>query len=241
MDEFDELAFVIPAFTPETMPLDRLLQYLREIAELFGVAHDMHLVRIERSSTTPVFKMKLAVADAARKHVGLIRQGKGTARQQRAYQQIRQMARRDGDGLVSLNDRHGVILDFPPEPDTAEITDVRQATTFDGVLLRIGGSGENIPILMQGLGGETHAGFTAPRSLAKQMARQIFEPVRVSGIGSWDRSASGTWTLVRMLIQSYEPLEAEELGDVMARLRAAPVVWPPDADEQLRAEREPAL
>lgn len=241
MEEFDELEFEIPAYSPDTIPLDRLLQYLREIGEVLGVAHEMHLVRIEPGSTKPVFKMPLSVANEARENAAMVRRGEGTIRQRRANGQIRQMVRRDGGQPASLKDKRGVILDFPPEAEIVPISGVRQPTTFDGILLRVGGAGEPTPILMQGQTAEVHAGFSAPRSLAKQMAPLIFDPIRVNGIGSWGRSTAGEWTLEKMLIQSFEPLEDESLGAVLAKLRAAPVIWPHNADDLMRAEREAAL
>lgn len=244
MEDYDELEFVIPAYTPETMPLDRLLLYLQEIGEVVGVAHEMHLVRLESSSTKPVFKMPTPMANEARARAALVRRGEGTARQRKAYQRIRQMVRQDGreDGKpASLIDRGGVILDFPPEAVNAPIVGVRQPTSFDGILLRVGGSGDYIPILMQGLTGEVFSGFSTARPLAKEIAPRIFEPLRVHGLGNWDRSPSGEWTLTKMLVQTYETLQDESLADVFRKLRAAPVIWPAHADEALRAEREAAL
>jgi hypothetical protein len=241
MEEYDELDFVIPAYTPDTMPLDRLLQYLREIGEVVGAPHDMHLVRIESSSTKPVFKMPLPMANEARERASRLQRGEGTIRQQRAYQRIRQMVRSDGGKPAILKDRSGVILDFPPEPEGSPIVGIRQATNFDGVLLRVGGPGDYTPILMQDLAGEIHAGFSAPRSLAKQMAPKIFDPIRVNGIGSWDRTQDGEWKLTKMLVQSYEPFDDEALPEVLNRLRSAPVVWPENAEDLIRAERESSL
>jgi hypothetical protein len=241
MEDFDELEFEIPAYSPDTMPLDRLLQYLQEIGEVLGVAHEMHLVRIEPGSTKPVFKMPISVANDARARAAMVQRGEGTARQKRANETIRQMVRRDGGRSASLKDKGGVLLDFPPEVEVAPIAGVRQPTTFDGVLLRVGGPGETTPILMQGHAGEVQAGFSAPRALAKQMAPRIFEPIRVNGIGSWARSTAGEWTLEKMLIQSFEPLEDEALSAVVAKLRAVPVTWPQNADDLMHAERTAAL
>jgi hypothetical protein len=241
MEDFDELEFVIPGFTPETMPLDRLLLYLQEIAEVVGVASDMHLVRIEPSSTKPVFKMPTPMANEARERVSRVRRGEGSAKQRRAYSRIRQMVRRDGGTPASLKDRTGVILDFPPEAEVGPIVGVRQPTSFDGVLLRVGGTGDFIPILMQGLNEEVFSGFSALRSVAKEIAPRIFEPLRVHGLGSWDRNQAGEWKLAKMLVQSFEPLQDESLEGVMRKLRAAPVAWPENADELLQADREAAL
>ena len=236
--DYEELEFVIPAYTPETMPLDRLLQYLQQIGEVLGYAHDMHLVRIEPSSTKPVFYVPTPIATQARDRAAEVRLGRGTRAQLAAYGRIRQMVRSDGGKPASLKDRNGVILDFPPVPEIAPIIGVRQPTTFDGMLLRVGGVGEYTPILMQDLTGEVFAGFSAPRQLAKAMAPLIFDPVRVSGIGSWDRSQDGEWKLTKMLIQTYDLLEDDDADEVLRQLRAAQVAWPSDAEQRLRAERE---
>ncbi|HEY1934795.1 MAG TPA: hypothetical protein VGG99_22545 [Acetobacteraceae bacterium] len=242
MADFEEMEFVIPAYTPETMPLDRLLEYLRQIGEVVGVPQEMHLVRIDQSSTKPVFHLPTPVAVEARERATAVRIGSGTLAQRQAYTRIRNMVRRDGGKPASLKDRTGVILDFPPSPDEiGAITGVRQGGSFDGVLIRVGGVGDFTPLQMQDLGGDLHSGFSAPKQIAKAMATLLFEPIRVTGIGSWDRTPAGEWKLSKMLVQAYEPLGDEDLGEVFQRLRAAPVVWPKDADDRLRNERESAL
>ena len=242
MEDFEELAFVIPAYTPETMPLDRLLQYLQQIGEVVGATTDMHLVRIESSSTKPVFKMPVPIVIQSRERIAAVRRGDGTQVQRAAYNRIRRMVRHDGGKPASLSDRTGIILDFPPAPEEiGAISGLRQASTFDGALIRVGGTGDFIPIQMQSLDGEVFSGFSAPRILAKEMAQRLFEPIRIAGTGSWDRSASGEWKLNKMLVQSYESLDNEALEEVFHRLRTAPVTWPHNADDVLQAERESAL
>ncbi|MGH7117911.1 MAG: hypothetical protein ACREFP_02765 [Acetobacteraceae bacterium] len=239
--EYEELEFVIPAYTPETMPLDRLLQYLEQVGEVIGFVHDLHLVRIEASSTTPIFQVPAPIATQARDRAAAVRTGRGTRAQRSAYDRIREMVRSDGGKSASLKDRKGVILDFPPVPDVAPIIGVRQSTTFDGFLLRVGGRGDYTPILMQDLAGDVFAGFSAPRNLAKAMASFLFEPLRVNGIGSWDRSRAGEWKLTKMLIQTYERLKGDDFNEVLRQLRAAQVMWPDDIDRRLETEREPAV
>jgi hypothetical protein len=239
MADFEEIEFMIPAYTPETMPLDRLLDYLRQIGDVVGAPQDMHLIRIEASSTKPVFSLAIPVATQARERVAAVRAGRGTNKQRSAYNQIREMVKLDGGVPASLKDRTGIILDFPPPTEAADtISGVHQPSSFDGILIRIGGVAENVPLLMQDLSGEVYSGFSAPRALAKSMRSQLFEPTRVTGNGSWDRRPDGVWKLSKMLIQSFEPLGDETLADVFQKLRTAPVTWPQDADDVLRAERE---
>ena len=238
MMDFEELEFVIPAFTPETMPLPRLLQYLGEIATVVGVADDMHLIRIEESSTKPVFKMPRATAALARQRADEVRQGRGSSAQRGAFDRIRQMVRHDGDEPASLRDRAGEILSFfPIEAPDAVVASVRQPTTFDGTLMRVGGVGDYSAIQMQDASGKIYSGFTASRSNAKAMGSLLFEPLRVTGIGSWERMRSGAWNLSKMLISSFERIEDETAEEVMRRLGAVKVAWPQDADALLAAER----
>ena len=241
MADFEEIEFVIPAYTPDTMPLDRLLDYLRQIGDVVGAPQDLHLVRIEASSTKPVFSVAIPAAAQVRERAAAVRAGRGTNKQRNAYNQIREMVRLDGGVPASLKDRTGVILDFPPHgQEIGTISGVRQASSFDGSLIRVGGVGDNVPLLMQDLGGEVFSGFSAPKAIAKAMAPMLFEPLRVTGVGSWERSAAGEWKPSKMLVQSFEPLGGETLADVFQKLRAASVTWPPDADDILRSEREPS-
>jgi hypothetical protein len=85
------------------------------------------------------------------------------------------------------------------------------------------------------------SGFTAKRGLAKELARLMWEPVRLSGIGQWCRSEDGIWSLERMQVQSYERLEDEGLGVTLERLRNATVEWPEDAYDKMMADREASL
>jgi hypothetical protein len=239
MADFEEIEFVIPAYTPETMPFDRLLEYLRQIGEVLGAPQNLHLLRIEASSTKPVFGVPIPNAIQARERVAAVRIGRGTNKQRSAYITIREMVKMDGGVPASLRDRTGVILNFPPATEEiGAISGVRQASSFDGALMRVGGIGDYVPLLMRDLGGEVYSGFSAPKATAKAMAPLLFEPLRVTGLGSWERNVEGAWKLSKMLVQSFEPLGTETLADVFQKLRAAPVTWPVDADEALRAERE---
>ena len=223
------------------MPLDRLLQYLEQIAAVVGpgMPEEMHLIRIDESSTKPIFKMHRQAAQQARERAEAVRTGRGTARQRVGYDNLRRMVRKDGGKPATLTDRTGILLHIPPAAEESEVVaSVRQATTFDGALLKVGGVGDYTAIQMQDLGGEVHSGFSAPKAMAKSMGRHLFDPLRVIVIGNWDRHRVGGWKLSRMLIQAYEPLADDSLETVLSKLRSAPVQWPPNADALLDAERE---
>src|SRR4051794_33067586 len=95
MADFEELSFVIPGYTPETMPLNRLIEYLQQVALVLGEPESLHLVDIQDGSVTPVLHAPKAVALKAKDRARRVRQGDGTRKQIDAYNRIRRMIRRD--------------------------------------------------------------------------------------------------------------------------------------------------
>lgn len=243
MGDFEELRFVIPAYSPETMPLGRLIEYLQQIATIIGDPNSIHLVDIEKSSTAPVFLVQKRIALEARVISAKVERGEGTREQARAFRRIGTMLHRDardaGRPAVLKGVDNRILLRIPVAIDDPEvITGVRQATSFDGELIKAGGAGENPSLQMRDLEGNIYSGFTTSKPLAKEMAALLYEPVRVSGVGIWNRSSEGRWTLERMHVQSYEPLEDEDLSLVLEKLRDHKVKWPSNALAKLQAERE---
>lgn len=248
MGDFEELSFVIPGYTPETMPLDRLIEYLQQMAVVLGDPTNLHLVEIRQSSVSPVLHAPKATALEARDRALRVQRGDGTKRQFDAYNRIRRMVRRDAIGekyagrsaLLKTADR--VILEIPAAPEDSGIVEgLRQATTIDGQLIRVGGAGEDAALQVQELDGRILSGFTAKRHLAKELAQLLWEPVRLMGVGIWCRDSEGAWNLARMQVQCYEKLEDEDATLTLERMRGLSVEWPEDAWERLQGEREADL
>lgn len=244
MADFEELSFVIPGYTPETMPLGRLIEYLQQMAVILGDPESLHLVDIREGSVAPVLHAPKAVALQAKERARRISRGDGTRKQVDAYNRVRRMLRRDTPAIdrpALLRSDKQVLLEIPAAPEEqGVINGLRQATTIDGQLIRVGGAGEDASLQLQDIEGRIHSGFTAKRNLAKELARVMWEPVRLSGTGIWQRTPEGQWQLDRMQVQSFELLEDEDYLTVLERLRAVSIVWPDDALDALRAEREGA-
>jgi len=245
MADFEELSFVIPGYTPDTMPLNRLIQYLQQMSVVLGDPENLHLIEIRPGSVAPTFHVPKAVALEARERAGKVQRGDGTKRQVDAYNSIRRMLRRDSRDAgrpALLRSPQKVVLEIPVAPDELGVlSGIRQASTIDGQLISVGGANEDASLRVQDLGGRIMSGFTAKRALAKELARLMWEPVRLSGIGQWCRTEDGIWQLERMQVQSYERLDDEGLGVTLERLRSLDVPWPDDADDRLTAERDSAL
>lgn len=91
--------------------------------------------------------------------------------------------------LKGLNNR--ILLRIPIAVDDPEnITGVRQATNFDGEMIKAGGAGDNPSLQMRDVEGKVYSGFTTSKLLAREMGALLYEPIRVNGIGKWNRSST---------------------------------------------------
>ena len=54
MREQHEYRFTIDAYSPETLPMSRLAEYMAEVARLLGKVDQVHFVRLEPGSTVLV-------------------------------------------------------------------------------------------------------------------------------------------------------------------------------------------
>jgi len=245
MGDSEELSFVIPGYTPDTIPLDRLIEYLQQMSVVLGDPANLHLIEIRSSSVMPVLHAPKAAALEARDRAQRVQRGEGTKRQTDAYNRIRRMVRRDTVGVkyagrpALLRSADRVILEIPAAPDDSGIVEgLRQASSIDGQLIRVGGAGDDAALQLQDIDGRILSGFTAKRHLAKELAQLLWEPVRLMGIGIWCRNDEGLWSLDRMSVQSYERLEDEDAILTLERLRDLKVEWPEDISERLHRERE---
>jgi hypothetical protein len=146
---------------------------------------------------------------------------------------------RDDNASGALSETSGaIIIDFPGRDEQRpEFSYLSQQGALDGEVIRIGGTGSAVPVLIKE-GGRVFSGCYADRKLAKQLARMLFEPVRLFGTGRWNRTEAGDWELERFIIDRFQELSDEPLSAVVAALRAVPGNgWDDNSLEELRLIR----
>ena len=70
-----EFYFWIDAFTPATIPMARLAEYMRELATILGEPAFVHFVRLKRGSTGIVHKVQIEAVPKVRDRATSVRRG----------------------------------------------------------------------------------------------------------------------------------------------------------------------
>jgi hypothetical protein len=233
------LIFYIDAYSPETIPMATLAEYMADFAALLGKEHAVHFDRLEAGSTTIVSRVEYEDVPKVTTRLAAIRNGNASNDLARLVAEIdNRLANDNATGRVLLADNDqasGVELlafagrDRPKMPSYGPF---RQEGHLDGVLISVGGKDQTISVRLQN--GEiiyTHCETTRP--IARELGKHFFEPIRVYGTGRWVREADGSWSLLHFRIYRFEALGNASLRETIAALRDVPGSGWKDIDDPL--------
>lgn len=213
--------FHVEAYTPETMPMARLAEYLGELAKLLGQPNAVHFLRLEAGSTDMLARVEREAAPKALAQAEAVRIGKGPPDAVRAFHRLNQMLG-DDNGSGSLTAEGGAqIIAFPgARRPVSEYATVSERGSIDGELIRIGGKKDPVHLTLQ-WGSIDYSGIEVSRAKAEELGKFLFRPIRLFGDGRWFRTADGEWLLDRFRVDSFDVLDAEPLPAALLRLRTA--------------------
>jgi len=233
----------IDAFTPETIPMARLADYMASFAELLGYGEHVHFGKLKPGSLSVAARVDEIARRKVDKRVDEVRYGGGP--------QPAQKALRDLDDKLAEDNAVGRIvrgktklIEFPGRTRHVEekLGPVEQPGTLDGEVIQIGGRDETINIHLKA-GGQYLPPCVTSKAVARRLAFHLFgAPIRVRGTGTWARMESGTWVLKKFEIVDFETLDETPLSKLFDGLRArlAPPeggrMNPVDLMRQLREE-----
>lgn len=219
-----EYRFIINAYTPATLPMSRLAEYLSDLAKLLGSKDGIHFLHLEPGSSVVAYKVDPDAAIAVTDRLAKTRAGDGPQDALQAVHSINKLLIEDRtDGYIRAIGG-AEIIDFPGYR-LADIKNVivrspLQPDSLDGVVQRVGKLGQNASILLEGSDGRIFACKTF-KSTAKKLALHIFgDEVRLHGFAKWHRTISGQWALDEFFIHDFEVLLDKNLSNVVAELHA---------------------
>jgi hypothetical protein len=230
-----EYRFRIDAYTPDTIPMGRLAEYMAELSKMLGERDAVHFRRLEGGSTILVHRIEREAVPKVRARITKVRTGDGPSEALRAYNVINKMLRDDDAvGLLREKRRGAVVIRFSGREEAQEeFASVKQYGSIDGIVTWVGGSDETAHITLETEGQQVSRIYTT-RPVAKALGAKLFEPVRIHGRGRWSRDSEGTWSLLDFKAESFEPLVDAPLSDVLTRMRAdIPSQWMDEAYGEL--------
>jgi hypothetical protein len=217
-----EYRFVIAdSFTPETLPMERLADYVAALAKLLGKQASVHFRSIEPGSAVLVASIEPPAQPKVRERVAAVRDGYGPTDARKAFTDLDEMLRKDNATGVLSDGAGGIVVPFPgrDRPEPLVYGPFREDGTIDGQLIRVGGKDETVPVHLRD-GAIIHTGLVCTPEIARRIAPHLYgPPLRVRGTGTWVRTGAGVWELQRFRINDFEVLDDAPLLTVVGNLR----------------------
>lgn len=218
-----EYTLRIEGFTPETLPMARMADYLAALADLIGHKQTTHFDRIEEGSARLIAHVdpqdRVKVAER-------LDQGRGVLEGAvlRAIERIDNYLAEDNTTGQILDGQGAVVIPFPgiTRPRPLAFPAFRQDGSIDGEVVSIGGKDATAhAILRDGL--VTYSNIEVKKDVAKALGKLLYGPkVRLFGSGRWERHPDGGWKLLSFSVNRYEVLDDASLHEVLDDIRRAP-------------------
>jgi hypothetical protein len=184
----DTYELYIDAFTPASIPMSRLAEYMAGFAVLLGHEEHVHFDQLKSGSVTVVSRVEPVAWNKVQRRLDEVRFGTGPKAAMDAFRQIDEnLAADNAVGRVV----HGKarVMEFPGRnrPVESSVGPIVQPGTLDGEVIQVGGRDETINIHIKA-GDDIHHCITT-KMIARHLAQHIFgAPVRVHGRGTWSRA-----------------------------------------------------
>lgn len=225
-----EYRLVLEGFTPDTIPMARLAEYMQQLAKMLGQEAFVHFQRVENNCTALVSKIDRRDIGKVGARVRAIRSQSAPADAMKAFGTINNMVGEDGTTAV-LRERSATIIRFPgTRPSQIQAFEVPDEGTVIGYLYMLSDARNEFHARIRLESGGTLM-CTVTDEIAKKLREHLFEAVKVSGPGLWTRSPSGDWAPNKLDIKDVVGADSKNLRSIIDELRRLDIEWPEDAIE----------
>jgi hypothetical protein len=226
MSDHVELKFHIDAFSPETIPMKTLVEFLGDLAQILGEHHSVHFVRLEGGSTTPVVRINREAVPAVFRRANAVRMNEGPEDAIKAKRRVeRRLIENNAVGADLLDDAGAKILHFRGRGSPQEVYGpVRQLGELIGAVIMIGGMNDPVPVHLRD-GDRTYI-CEAKIEVAKRLRDCLFESaIRASGYGLYLRNDQGDWEMQKFRIIEFDLLDSATFASILGEMRQVRSPW----------------
>ena len=218
-----EFEFVVDGFSPDTMPVNRLAEYLQDVATLMGEYAHVHLRGIAPGSHRAILSVDDAAVPKVVERLRRVRIGEGDGKALAAANRINQRLAEDNtSGQLASSFSENVYL-FPgvQRHNQTRVGPISDSETVIGFPIRLGGKGDVVPVHIEEPSGNVVT-CHASREIAREIAHHIFtQSIRVHGIGKWSRDGHGDWVREDFVIHTFEVAPSLDLVDDIEAMKPA--------------------
>ena len=216
------------AFSPATIPMSRLAEYMADLAKILGEHTSVHFAALNAGSTVVQAVIDKEAIPKVVERINSWKIGKPPADLASAYKALdRRLFDDNAVGILTAfaDDALGAeIIRFPgcERPKAIDYGNIRERGSVEGIPVSIVGRDATKHLQLSD-GGKRYTGIYMSEALAIKIvdAKCLFRKViRVQGTGRWQRDEDEQWQLLDFKAEDFEILDDSTLGDAIRRLRA---------------------
>lgn len=217
-----EYVFRIDAFTPDSLPMSRLAEYLAALAKMIGHEDNTHFVSIEEGSAQLVHRVEAVDAPKVEARLNGIRTGSAPRDAEKARSHLDDLLAND-NAIGSLTERRSgkVIVPFVGRnrPKPVQFPPFREDAAIQGQVVSIGGRDKTAHAILQD-GDLTHTNLSMSREVARRLSPLLYGPlVRLHGNGRFERGSDGIWKMLDFRVQTFEEVDQKPIADALKDIR----------------------
>lgn len=227
----EEYEFYIDAYTPSTIPMSRLAQYLTELAAFFGHSHSVHFARLKKGSLGVVARVAHEAVPKVRVRLQNARDPNAPMDVRKPYKKIDDMLRNDNAVGKLLRGTSNVVT-FPGRKAATNqrMGPFTEPSVLEGKIVRVGGTDETAHALVEDSDGKVWSA-ECTRELAVELAQLLYKyPIRVIGTARWVRTEVGEWEQINFRAKEFIKLTDDDLSEAVGKLRNIQADWRNEAD-----------
>lgn len=207
MSDEAEYLFKIDVYTPSTLPMRRLAEYMLEVARLLGEYDHVHFERVRKGSAVLASRVDFVAVPKVRARVRAGASGEVTDLRRTWLKLDQMLASDNATGVLSEKGHKGLIFRFPGrEAASAEIGPISQEGSIQGILVSIGGEDNTAHARLKD--GDEVRSCEISRDIARRLCPHLYGPtIRMLGRGRWRRTKEGAWELLHFKGHDFEILD----------------------------------
>jgi len=227
-----EYRWILEGFTPDTIPMRRLAEYMLQVSKLFGSEEKIRFERVENNCVALVNKVPAAHSGKIQSRIRAIGRGEGSFDAKSANSRINQMLYED-EASARIKTNGAIILRFPgnviPEAADASMSGPASLTGYFYSLSenQKGEVKAKLRIVSSDNKSRT-VDAVCDSALADNVKALLFNHVRVTGVAEWFRTDKGEWRAENIKVNNATKINTANLQTAVQNIRSANVKWSKD-------------